>query len=235
MVDVVGLQTFADGGRIQVDTNNRTMLMLKSGQFTINNSTAASGAWINELANITGRMTAATIMCYHAPNHGIHPTIGAYRNGNKLVNFTYLKGTSITFQYYIFDNMQPSLTSRLGLQSFDERGNLIYDAMDYPMKIMEMVASEYYDATHRVVYTAPHSNIAVGCLSGGGTVQFYEQDSESRSLYMYIQGTQVVQWGLYDPNPEGWVSIPQFGSYGTNRMNSIVIDTTNLPKNYLRP
>lgn len=229
-----GLQTFSTvDQRVQVDTNNRTMLMLKSGQFTINNNTA--GSWVNEIANITGRMTAATLMCYSAPSPGIHPSIGAYRNGNKLINFTYLKGASVTFQYYIFDLLQANLSSRLGLQTFDASGNLIFDAMDFPLKMMGLIQSEYIDATPRVVYTAPHSNIAVGCLGGGATVQFYEQDSESRTVYMYTQGTQVAQWGLYDPNPEGWISIPQYGSFGSNQMNSIVIDTTNLPKNYLRP
>lgn len=229
-----GLQTFSSvDQRIQVDTNNRTMLLLKSGQFTINDSTAAN--WVGEIADITGRMTAASLMCYRAPNPGIHPTIGAYRNGNKLVNFTYLHGASVTFQYYIFDLLQANLSSRLGLQTFDTSGNLIFDAMDFPLKMMSLVQSEYIDGGHRVVYTAPHSNIAAGCLAGGSTVQFYETDSESRSMYMYNQGTQIIQWGLYDPNPEGWVSIPQYGSFGTNQMNSIVIDTTNIPLNYLRP
>lgn len=240
MPDESGLQTFATDGRVQVDLNNRTLLLLKSGQYTANDANQQADMWYQEQADIIGRMTNSALLCIRAPDHGIHPCTSAFRDGKKITVFTYLAKTNITFQYYIFDNMAPSIASKLGLQSFDASGNLIYDAMDYPMKILSIVnTSQVYPAfgnpVKRVLYEAPHPNIAFGCLGGGYTLSVDDDDTETWSKYLYVQGNTVYQWDMYDPGSQAFVAVPFYGNYGFGRMSNIIVDTTNLPLNYTRP
>lgn len=240
MVDISGLQTFAEDGRVQVDTNNRTMLLLKSGQYLANDANQQADSWFQEQADIVSRMTAASLLCIRAPDHGIHPCTSSNRNGDKLTVFTYIAKSAITFQYYIFDNMSPSTASKLGLQSFDASGNLIYDAMDYPMKTLTVVKTagsfpEFANPTKRVLYTAPHANIAFGCFGGGYTLSIDDEDSETWSKYMYTSGPNVYHWDLYDPSSQAFIAAPQFGNYGNGEMSTVIVDTTNLPLNYTRP
>lgn len=228
---IAGLQTFSVDNQIQVDTNNRTMLLLKSGQFTANNNLN----WLNEIADIQGRLTNAGMLCINAPNHGIGLSTGTQIKGNKVPSFSFLKNSSITFQYFIFDMLAPSNASTFGLQSFDAQGNLIYDALDYPMKILtSKVLRDSVSAQHRVVYVAPHANIAYGSLGGGKFYNFFDE-SETWSRYLYSNGNTVYNWDLYDNNPESAIAFPAFGGYGRTDMGVIIVDTTNYPKNYLRP
>lgn len=226
-----GLQTFSVDNQVQVDTNHRTMLLLKSGQFTADDSRS----WLNEIADIQGRMTNAGMMCVNAPNHGIGLSNGTQIKGDKVPTFSYIKHSSITFQYFIFDMLGPSNSSTFGLQSFDEQGGLVYDALDYPMKILaSKTLRDYVTAQHRVVYVAPHANIAYGCLGGGKSYNVFDE-SETWSRFLYSTGNIVYNWDIYDPNPESAIAFPAFGGYGNTTMGVIIIDTTNYPKNYLRP
>lgn len=232
----VGLQTLSSvDQRVQVDTNNRTLLLLKSGQYTASESNTISQAWRDEQADITGRLTAAAILCVRVAPPGIHPSIGSMISGKRYVNFHYLRNSNVTFQYYIYDNLQPSLQSRLGLQSFDANGNLIYDAWDYPMKMIGTFMNGTPLSYERLKFTAPHSNIAVANLSGGFSFKIFEQEAETWSAYLYMKGNQIFQFDLYDDNPTSFEQVPYFGNWGGDPMNCLVIDTTNVPLNYTRP
>lgn len=232
----VGLQTFSSiDQRAQVDTNNRTLLLLKSGQFTASDSSTVMDAWFNEQADIASRLTSAALLCVRCPYPGLHPSIGSHRGGKKLVNFYYLRGGAVTFQYYIYDNLQPILGSRLGVQSFDGDGNLIYDSNDYPMKMLGLFMDAGGNPAARLKYSASHSNIAVANLSGGYQFSIFEDSAESWSSYLYMNGSNIYQYDVYDPESGAFAGVPGYGNYGITIMNNLVIDTTNTPSNYTRP
>lgn len=229
----VGLNTFTDTGLVQVDTNNRTMLLLKSGQYTANDANTAADLWYKQQADIAGRMTNRALLLVRSGSPGLNLSIGTNRGQQKLMNFRYPRGNSIPFQYYIFDVMPASNAAKFGLQSFDESGNIIYDAMDYPMKILGVInTGNNTTPTHRVVFTAPHGNIAVGCLGGGFEISSSEYDAYTFAAYHYVSGSTIRMWYNYDQDPSG-ISIG-LGSYGTAYGNHIIVDTSALPLNYLR-
>lgn len=222
-----GFETRNTQGVIQVDSKDRNYLLVKSGQFTFDGRYPADiqQRWSAEQPN--GQTAASLMLVRTADGRSMRPSTGGYINGRKQCNFGYLRTDSNTFQYYIFDLVAPSLSDRFGLQTFDAKGNLSYNALDYPLRIM--FASHQYGAT---VFTAPHSNFAYGVLSGGKDVNNDGYDIECYYTYIFAQGNTVKINYMYDDlgDPEG----AGIGNYGDAQSTIIIADVTNIPKNWSR-
>lgn len=222
-----GFQTRNTKGVIQVDSKDRNFLLIKSGQFTFDGRYPVD-LWERWKAEQPNGQTAASIMLVRtADGRSMRPTTGGYIDGKKFCNFGYIRSDANTFQYYMFDLVAPSLSDTLGLQTFDAKGNLSYNALDYPLRIM--YASRQYRDT---VFTAPHSNFAYGVLSGGKDVNNDAVDVECYYTYIYAQGNTVKVDVIYDEfgNPEG----AGVGNYGDAQSTIIIADVTNIPKNWSR-
>lgn len=228
---VAGFETRNTSNVIQVDSTNRNFLLIKSGQFTYNGNNPADLAtrWVAEQPK---GQTAASLMVLKpsVPNKWIRPSTGGYQGSTKLCNFAYERlgsGVTGTFQYYIFDLVSPSLADRLGLQAFDAQGNLTYNALDYPLRILY--------ASHQPPvsgYVAPHPNFAFGCLSGGKDVNNDDIDVECYYTYMCYSGNTVLTQSRYDEygDPEG----AGVGNWGDPASTLLVADVSNIPLNWSR-
>lgn len=226
----VGFETRNTSGVIQVDSANRNYLLIKSGQFTINGDNPADMATRWTAENPIGQTSASLMVVRSTPNFWMRPTTGGYLGSRKVCNFAYDKffGKHGTFQYYMYDLVTPRLSDRLGLQVFDDKGNLTYNALDYPLRIL--YASHNWSAP--TAYVSPHDNFAYGSLSGGKDVNSDDIDTECYYTYMTNSGRSVLIDYRYDQfgDPEGG----PVGNYGDSVSTLLVADVSNIPLNWSR-
>lgn len=229
----IGIQVTNTSGTIQVDDTYRNMLLVASGQFTVNNQTSDQDLWYTHLQNNVPILSANAMLVMRVVSSvGLSPQIGSYRGTRKVVNFGYIRNTQVTFQYYIYDLVAPT-NSLLGFQSFDVYGNLVYDAMDYPFKILATVMIELTTPSQaHAVYTAPHSNVAYGCLGGGNYFSDDGYDGESYICYTYFSGPTLIAYHSYSDQAGGGGQ--GIGNWGDWRQYGVVVDVTNLPLNFRR-
>lgn len=228
-----GITVYNDSNTIQVDGDYRNMLLVASGQFTANNQTSAQDLWYGQLLNIWRRLTPAGMLAVRCVSgFGINTTIGSYRGSIKICNFGYKRNTNTSFQYYIFDNVNPISLSTSGLQVFNDLGELVYDAYDYPLKIVSVLDLGDPPNTNTVVYTGPHSNLANACLSGGNEFSDDGQDGEEWTTWTLWSGQSLI--ARQDFNDQAGGGGQGIGTWGLRQQSAIIVDTTNLPLNYDR-
>lgn len=222
-----GFQAFNDGGNLQIDADYRNMLLIKSGQFTANNTTAAADAWYNQNITTWQNTTEFAMLAVRAvfPNKLVL-TAGAWRNGMKIPNFFYPQGgESFTFQYYIYDLVAPNPAHTYGMQVFNPSGQLVYSALDFPLKIIDSIAVG--------AYTAPHTNVALMCCGGGYLVDDDGFDVETYFTRTWWSGASLGSETVHYTNP-GAGGSTNGGLWGLDTQYAIVCDVTNVPLNYSR-
>lgn len=229
---IAGFETRNSSGTIQVDSTQRNYLLIKSGQFSWNARDMANTAkrWAAE--NPIGQTGASILMVRSTNPGGVRPSTGSYIGARKYCNFGYTLLDSGSFQYYIFDLVAPSLADRFGLQTFDEKGNLTYNALDYPLRILYTGRSGNAHPTTNLLYTAPHPNIAYGCFSGGKDVNHDDIDVECYYTYLRMAGSSVYTNVIYDEY--GSSDGMGVGNWGDAEMTVGIVDTTNIPLNWSR-
>lgn len=223
-----GFQSIGDAGIYQIDADYRNMLLIKSGQFTADNAATVRDAWFNDNVTTWQNTTQYAMMAVRAvsPNM-LTLTAGAWRSGMKVPSFFYPQaGQSHTFQYYIYDLVGPNPAHTYGMQVFNPSGQLVYSALDHPLKI---IAYTNVQAGGNPFYTGPHSELAWMCTGGGYYIDEDGFDAESTFIRTYWIGNSLYANSITYTNPSEQVS-----QLGLNNQYGVVVDVTNVPKNYSR-
>jgi hypothetical protein len=226
-----GITVYNTGNIVQIDETYRNMVLLRSGQFTANLANTTADLWYkNFLQDTWVKTTKHAQLFVTCPNPGITMGAGSYRNGYKIPNFFYPQGQSVTFQFYIYDLVGAALSDRVGLQIFDGAATLVYSAYDYPLRLIHHFRASG-QGTGTLVYTAPHSNIAIASAGGGYAWDDDGVDSESFFTRLWTAGAQVHARTVSYTNPGGAGG----GGYGDPDPVVQVADISNVPLNYVRP
>ncbi|WCO82118.1 hypothetical protein vBPpSSYP_136 [Pseudomonas phage vB_PpS_SYP] len=220
-----GFQAFNDGGNLQIDADYRNMLLIKSGQFTASNSQTSADAWYISMMNTWNNTTPFAMIAVKAlyPNKLVL-TPGSWKGGKKIPNFFFPQNGTSTFQYYIYDLVPPNPAHTYGMQIFKENGELVYSALDYPLKIIDSIN------TDGGAYTAPIDNTALMCIGGGYFVDDDGVDVESTFTRTWWEGRSVKVEVVHYTNPGGSGG----GFWGQSTQWLMVCDVTNVPLNYSR-
>lgn len=227
-----GVQIMNQQGVVQVDSSYRNYLLLKSGQFSLGTypDPTAVTRWIAEQPPV---QTAHSLLLVQAPGWGIRPTTGSYVGGRKLCNFGFLKNSPPSFQYYIFDLVPPNSADKFGLQVFDKSGQIIYNALDYPLKIVKVARTLRVFNVPQVVYTSPYVEVAYGSLSGGKFTSVDADGSEINLTFLSTDGNKVMsRW--FDDNNGDTAGIGFDGNFGDDIMTVAVADVRGIPLNWSR-
>lgn len=223
-----GIQIFNSSNIVQVDENYRNFLLVASGQFTASIANINSNAWWLQFQYIWTKLTSQAIMAVRTTTYpGLNLNIGSYRDGLKVCNFSFRTDQPpIPFQFYIYDNV-PANNSNLGMQVFNASGQLVYDAQDYPLKVVTAIDSEFGGLT----YNGAHANLAYASSGGGYWFDCDGSDTEEVRCYTHWSGNTLVPNFLENIRDAGGDPL---GQYGRADQSGIIVDVTNVPTTFTR-
>jgi len=228
----VGFEAINTSNVVQIDENYRNMVLLKSGQFTANDTTTAQDLWWINNQDVWTKTTANAIIAIRCPYPGVVMGPGSYRSGLKVCNFLYPTGDSVTIQYYIFDLVPPTNSDHVGMQIFDASGNLIYSAYDYPLRVIGYENTEFPTFPgNDYTYALSNGDFAVVGLGGGYTLDIDGIDAETSLVRTYSRGNLFYSYPVQYVNDAPGEAAEQIG---TEYPAYLFVDTSNVPLNYLR-
>jgi len=227
-----GITVYNDSNVVQVDESYRNMVLIKSGQFTANLSATHQDLWWSSLQTVWARTTPNAIMAVRTPYPGLCLGPGSYRDGRKVCSFFYPANQTVTFQYYIYDLVSPSLSDRVGMQVFNSQSVLVYSAYDIPLRVIDYVDTRDKPSIVDVIYRAPHLNVAACCIAGGYMVDVDGVDVELSYARTYWSGLDFKGYTVNYVNDAPGAG--PTGYWGTGYQNFLMVDVSNVPLNYER-
>lgn len=223
-----GLTIINEGSSVQIDSTYRNMLLVASGQFTINKANQGADLWYNQLISVWSRATSAVMLAVRAPGPwGLALNIGSTRDGKNVCNFNYKRNTSVTFQYYIYDLVEPTVSATFGLEVYNQDKKLVYSTADYPMQIVQPVKWRGSGT-----YVGANADLAYACTGGGYQVSIDSTDTEEDITYSYWDGNTLIR--RTDHVVDEYFGSAVEGNWGNWNQDGLVVNTKDVPKNYMR-
>lgn len=225
-----GITVFNTNNIVQLDETYRNLLLVASGQFTASQANADADLWWTQFQSVWQRLTPQAIMAVRTTTApGLNLNIGSYRGGLKVCNFSFRRDyPAIPFQFYIYDNVPPNGSS-MGMQVFNASGQLIYDAMDYPLKVIAAVDTELIGLS-TTLYAGSNPNLAYASSGGGFNFSSDGTTTDEQRAYTYWSGNTLLVQFLTNSRAAG----TDLGTHGRPDQSGIIVDIANVPTTYLR-
>lgn len=225
-----GITVFNTNNIVQVDETYRNLLLVASGQFTASTANANADLWWTQFQSIWQKLTPQAIMAVRTTTYpGLNLNIGSYRGGLKVCNFSFRRDMAdIPFQFYIYDNVPPN-SNNFGMQVFNASGQLIYDALDYPLKVIAAVDTELIGLSP-TLYAGSNANLAYASSGGGFNFSSDGTTTDEQRAYTYWSGNNLTVNFLQNSRDAG----SDNGTHGRPDQSGVIIDISNVPTTYTR-
>lgn len=227
-----GFQSITDSGIVQIDETYRNLHLVASASGYI--GTPGIDQFHNRFAACSQFAIAA--WNFYGGTGGM-VFVGSNAGSRSTAVLAEYGSTNVLAQWYIFDFIAPKTLSNVGMEVFNENGEMVFSSTDYPMRIIDR-----FEKTGFIGGSVP-ADETIYTNNTGRQIAFlpyrsnyyYDYDSidlEVNDFFLRVEGNRLIANSMY--------SLQEFPSISAHfrtpiaAFMALVVDVTGLPANYSR-